>query len=368
MVVKRRCQLLLDETHLSHTADADSVLEPLMERCRFCICIITDHYCRKRWPILEYQHFLSREQNTARRCLLPILVDMDKNRFEERARGGMASGSVEWTAYEALMSLKVENGDFSGKGRIDNTSRWPAFNADILHEICQKVCRILKDAHDEVDNENTDEVENENTPSISHLTRFEGQPIGANFRGPGSRTYPYHAFVSHAGEDKELLAVPLKKTLEGDYELNIFLDEDSIRAGGEIPRAVYAALNFSRVGIFVLTKDFVSKEWPMRELQIFQYEYILSTTFGLRERVVIGIVPYKVIPAFLNDNPLTKWLMSFRACTYKDVKAQLGDLAANSNEGGDDNRLPQQALFASHAAHWIVQTEGIPDAKSSKQF
>ncbi len=68
----------------------------------------------------------------------------------------------------------------------------------------------------------------------------------------------YDAFVSHAGEDKANLAKRLKDSLENN-QWKALLYEDSTRVGEEITLAVYEAIHESRVGIFVLTENFVGK-------------------------------------------------------------------------------------------------------------
>jgi hypothetical protein len=244
-----RC--FLDETHLAHTADADSVLAPLMDKCRFCICVATDAYCVKRWPILEFQHFLEREESQARRSLLPVLIDMDPRDFEKRAKV-----ECRWTSYGALMVLQSKH--LNGKGRVDSTPGRAAFNALELSEICQKVCNILAESRELHRSEGSSIGAPVELAESRELHRSEGSSIGAPVEPLKDSVKKYDAFVSYAGEDKERLAIPLVRSLKvNNWEA--FYDRDSIRAAGDIRISIYEAIHNSKVGIFILSEHFFER-------------------------------------------------------------------------------------------------------------
>eukprot|EP00178_Gracilaria_changii_P002284 TRINITY_DN1335_c0_g1_i1.p1 TRINITY_DN1335_c0_g1~~TRINITY_DN1335_c0_g1_i1.p1 ORF type:complete len:381 (-),score=58.33 TRINITY_DN1335_c0_g1_i1:449-1591(-) len=83
-----------------------------------------------------------------------------------------------------------------------------------------------------------------------------------------SSTPQFHIFLSHAGEDKETIARPLFKRLN-KHGLSVFLDEESFRLGDNCPEVMLHAMETAAVGVFIMSPEFVAKEWPMRELLAF---------------------------------------------------------------------------------------------------
>eukprot|EP00178_Gracilaria_changii_P002243 TRINITY_DN13325_c0_g1_i1.p1 TRINITY_DN13325_c0_g1~~TRINITY_DN13325_c0_g1_i1.p1 ORF type:complete len:1137 (-),score=180.46 TRINITY_DN13325_c0_g1_i1:3414-6824(-) len=85
-------------------------------------------------------------------------------------------------------------------------------------------------------------------------------------------TPPFHIFLSHAGEDKETIARPLWKHFD-ELGHSVFLDEESFRLGDHCPKVMEHAMQTAPVGVFILSPEFVAKEWPMRELLAFVRRY-----------------------------------------------------------------------------------------------
>lgn len=78
----------------------------------------------------------------------------------------------------------------------------------------------------------------------------------------------YTVFISHAGEDKQSIAIPLWETLQ-HIGVRTFVDEE-LQEGDEAPAAMVTAVNTATVGVFVLSALFAAKKWPMKELSCFQ--------------------------------------------------------------------------------------------------
>jgi hypothetical protein len=85
-----------------------------------------------------------------------------------------------------------------------------------------------------------------------------GQPIA-------SRTGEWDAFISHATEDKSDVVEPLVRELEA-RGLRIWYDDDVVKAGESLRRAIDQGLLRSRVGIVVLSPHFFGKGWTEAEL------------------------------------------------------------------------------------------------------
>lgn len=75
----------------------------------------------------------------------------------------------------------------------------------------------------------------------------------------------WDVFISHASEDKELVAKPLAEELR-KRGLRIWYDEFTIELGDSLRRSIDAGLARSRFGVIILSPSFFAKQWPQREL------------------------------------------------------------------------------------------------------
>ena len=75
----------------------------------------------------------------------------------------------------------------------------------------------------------------------------------------------YHAFISHASEDKDELVRPLAQALIG-AGFKIWYDEMSLKLGDSLRRSIDQGLARSRFGIVILSPSFFAKNWPQYEL------------------------------------------------------------------------------------------------------
>jgi len=72
-------------------------------------------------------------------------------------------------------------------------------------------------------------------------------------------------FICHAGEDKEKIVEPLVAALDKEG-VSYWYDRAEIRWGDSLTRKVNQGLSISKFVIVVLTKTFIGKHWPRREL------------------------------------------------------------------------------------------------------
>jgi hypothetical protein len=75
----------------------------------------------------------------------------------------------------------------------------------------------------------------------------------------------WDVFVSHASEDKEAVAVPLVEELRA-AGLKVWFDRTEISLGDSLRRKIDAGLARSRYGVVIISKAFLQKEWPQKEL------------------------------------------------------------------------------------------------------
>ncbi len=72
-------------------------------------------------------------------------------------------------------------------------------------------------------------------------------------------------FICHAGEDKKKIVEPLVSTLEKE-RISYWYAQAEINWGDSLTQKINQGLGISRFVIVVLTKNFISKRWPRREL------------------------------------------------------------------------------------------------------
>jgi hypothetical protein len=75
----------------------------------------------------------------------------------------------------------------------------------------------------------------------------------------------WDAFISHASEDKETVAIPLAAAMRR-AGARVWLDRFELRVGDSLREKIDEGLAESRFGIVVLSPDFLRKGWPRREL------------------------------------------------------------------------------------------------------
>jgi len=76
----------------------------------------------------------------------------------------------------------------------------------------------------------------------------------------------WDAFISHASEDKKSFVRPLAHALTA-LGASVWYDEFSLKLGDSFSASIDKGLAASRYGIVVLSKAFIAKPWPQRELQ-----------------------------------------------------------------------------------------------------
>lgn len=81
----------------------------------------------------------------------------------------------------------------------------------------------------------------------------------------GAPVGEYHAFISHASEDKDEIARPLAEALiAGGFK--IWFDEMELKVGDSLRRSIDRGLAHSRFGVVVFSPAFFAKNWPQYEL------------------------------------------------------------------------------------------------------
>ena len=106
----------------------------------------------------------------------------------------------------------------------------------------------------------------------------------------------YDAFISHASEDKQGFVRPLAELLR-EMEFKIWYDEFELSVGDSLRQSIDRGLSVSEYGIVILSKAFLSKNWPQYELnglaakEIDGKKVILPVWYGLTKAEVKAYSP-----------------------------------------------------------------------------
>lgn len=89
------------------------------------------------------------------------------------------------------------------------------------------------------------------------------EPVDPEGDALGGQTWD--VFISHASEDKEEVAIPLRNSLVA-LGISVWLDKSELVVGDSLRRKIDQGIRSSRFGIVVLSKQFFAKEWTNHEL------------------------------------------------------------------------------------------------------
>lgn len=130
----------------------------------------------------------------------------------------------------------------------------------------------------------------------------------------------YDVFISHAGEDKQEVALPLVRHLRA-HELRVWIDEEELELGDSLRRSIDVGLAQSKFGVVILSPSFFAGEWPKKELdallaredgsqkvilpvlhnigaeEVVRYSPLLAGKFSVSTHEGLGVVAEKVARA-----------------------------------------------------------------------
>lgn len=108
-------------------------------------------------------------------------------------------------------------------------------------------------------------------PGLLQPLREPGQAAAIQVREPaepegdhlGGQTWD--VFLSHASEDKDSVAIPLRNTLV-ELGVSVWLDKTELVIGDSLRRKIDRGIRSSRFGVVVLSTHFFAKGWTNHEL------------------------------------------------------------------------------------------------------
>ena len=126
----------------------------------------------------------------------------------------------------------------------------------------------------------------------------------------------FDLFISHASEDKEIIARPLAEKLR-EFGFIVWYDEFQISAGDNLEFTIEDGLNRSRYAVVILSPHFFNKSWPMKELEHLLNKqkqikgHIIPLWFGVKEDeikqyspILTSLLGITIDPDQLNETAL----------------------------------------------------------------
>jgi hypothetical protein len=90
----------------------------------------------------------------------------------------------------------------------------------------------------------------------------------------------FDVFISHASEDKEVVARPLVAELES-LGPRVWLDECQLTIGDSLRRSIDEGLSNSKFGVVILSHNFFSKTYSGNSIHIFNRYYVPGISFKI---------------------------------------------------------------------------------------
>ncbi|CAM9660036.1 unnamed protein product [Chrysoparadoxa australica] len=134
--------------------------------------------------------------------------------------------------------------------------------------------------------------------------------------GPGDDCYDI--FLSHAGPEKWGIVHSLHTSL-WDRGVPAFMDQENLEAGGVAAEYMKAAARKAKIGVVMLSPSFVSRKWPLQELEIFMNR--LRTQEGSQPFILLPLF-YKLTPGECSDPDALPQ-------SYKEVEKQWKEWEGN---------------------------------------
>jgi len=156
---------------------------------------------------------------------------------------GISVGSLRYQKAALLFASWAEE---ERVDKVANTS-WPKG----VMEVTRRKARRLREL--------AEEIKQEPAAILDELRPLSGR------RTAEQSGAEWDVFISHAREDKEAIARPLKNALTNEG-LKVWYDEDALTVGDSLRRSIDRGLAHAQFGIVILSPRFLEKEWPQREL------------------------------------------------------------------------------------------------------
>lgn len=126
----------------------------------------------------------------------------------------------------------------------------------------------------------------------------------ANRAGLSKPAPAYDVFLSHASEDKDEIARPLKDALEA-RELTVWFDEIKLKVGQSIRQEIEKGIGNARFGVVILSPAFFAKQWTEAEL-----DALFSRKMSTGEDMILPIWHKVTKDEVMAQSPLLAGIMA----------------------------------------------------------
>ena len=109
-----------------------------------------------------------------------------------------------------------------------------------------------------------EQYERKITKEIRSRAALQSTPLESRQQAPEQRD-SYDFFISHASEDKSSFVRALAETLQAKGA-KVWYDEFTLKVGDSLRQKIDQGLLESRYGIVVISRNFIARKWPQREL------------------------------------------------------------------------------------------------------
>jgi hypothetical protein len=154
------------------------------------------------------------------------------------------------------------------------------------------------------------------------------------------REFEWDVFVSHASEDQDDFVRPLAQALESKG-LKVWYAESALTIGDSLSRSIDKGLAGSRFGIVVISRHFLAKEWPRREL-----DGLVARETGERTKIILPVWHNITAAEVLQRSPM----LADRLATLSDkgLDQVVGDLVLGMGHVGRRESKPYTLEYLRH--------------------
>ena len=159
---------------------------------------------------------------------------------------GISVGSLRYAKAALTLTIYRRREDLVAKSE----QNWPDATLRSLDDSIERISKI------------SDIFDNEPSDVLWQLIPKENPPASSS---PTLSACHWDAFISHAGEDKEVFVRPLAQALR-ERGISVWFDEFTLTVGDSLRRSIDRGLAQSRFGVVVISPHFLNKDWPQKEL------------------------------------------------------------------------------------------------------